>query len=370
MSQYYYVWVCCFLHCLGSRPTWALVVAPKNNGDAIPTSHNHHPVHTLLLCRHGDSIWNGGEPGTRETFTGWTDVPLSPKGVQEAKNTGEQVASQYTLGIDACFTSILQRAQLTAHYCLWAFQEKPSGLAPRRYIQDYRLNERHYGALQGLIKEEAAKGTYGHDPAEVQKWRRSWYTVPPLLEDDDPRRIEDVKKYATFCGGPEDVPRGESLEQVAKNRIRPFLDQVLSPVLNEAASQRRGSNNCDGQEGSTGLVVAHANSLRALIGVLAEVENDPAALKKLEALRLQTGVPLVMKYRQLPDGTYQVCDLNGLPFDKSRSTTVTTQQEVDLPVFPLSCIPMASPATGVDGLTKQNNHETSRETTKMQTVSF
>jgi 2,3-bisphosphoglycerate-dependent phosphoglycerate mutase len=260
---------------------------------------NTNPIHTLLLCRHGDSIWNGGEPGTYETFTGWTDVGLSKKGMQEAKNTGEQV-SAYSFGIDACFTSILNRAQLTAHYCLWAFAEKPCGMEPRKYVSDYRLNERHYGALQGYVKQQVEDGKYGHDPADVKKWRRSWYVVPPLLDDDDPRRIDEVRKYAGVCGGKDNVPRGESLEQVAKNRIRPFLDEVLTPIMDEAAKSK-GSG--------TGIVVAHANSLRALIGVLCEVEKDPTALSKLEALRIQTGVPLVLKFQQRLDGSYQVCDL-------------------------------------------------------------
>ena len=105
------------------------------------------PIHTLLLCRHGDSIWNGGHPGCQETFTGWTDVPLSDKGLQEAKNTGEEL-SLYTQGIDACFTSILSRATYTAHHVTWSFSDKPYFVQPRKYISDYRLNERHYGALQ------------------------------------------------------------------------------------------------------------------------------------------------------------------------------------------------------------------------------
>jgi hypothetical protein len=108
-----------------------------------PTS----PIHTLLLCRHGDSIWNGGHPGCQETFTGWTDVPLSDKGLQEAKNTGEEL-SMYTHGIDACFTSILSRAKYTAHHVTWSFSDKPYFVQPKKYITDYRLNERHYGALQ------------------------------------------------------------------------------------------------------------------------------------------------------------------------------------------------------------------------------
>lgn len=120
--------------------------APLNSAMVVPSAS---PVHTLLLCRHGDSIWNGGHPGCQETFTGWTDVPLSDKGLQEAKTTGEEVASySYNQGIDACFTSILSRAKYTAHHVMWSFSNKPHLVQPRKYISDYRLNERHYGALQ------------------------------------------------------------------------------------------------------------------------------------------------------------------------------------------------------------------------------
>jgi 2,3-bisphosphoglycerate-dependent phosphoglycerate mutase len=335
-------------------------------------------VHTLLLCRHGDSIWNGGEPGCRETFTGWTDVPLSQKGIREAANTGRQLSQYYTSGIDACFTSTLQRAQLTAHYCIWAFSDQPSHVSPRKYIQDYRLNERHYGALQGLVKEDVERGLYGHDPEQVQRWRRSWYEVPPLLSEDeengDPRRLQEVKKFATVCGGAENVPRGESLAQVAHHRIKPFLDQVLCPILDQATESRRqqqqqeqqpeqqrvqivnihvdaddGRSNSDITTivGGTGLIVAHANSLRALIGVLCDIENGPPeALKQLEKMRLPTGVPLVLKfYRQLQQCSdaggdsrsyyYQVCDLEGRP-------VLDQYNRRDLPVFPLSCIPINS----------------------------
>jgi 2,3-bisphosphoglycerate-dependent phosphoglycerate mutase len=291
------------------------------------------PVHTLLLCRHGDSIFNGGEPGTRETFTGWMDVPLSQKGIAEAKATGRQVA-EYQYGIDACFTSTLQRAQLTAHYCLWAFSGQSSG--PQKYVQDYRLNERHYGALQGYVKADVEAGLYGHDPRLVQQWRRSWHTVPPLLEDDDPRRIQEVQKFSNFCGHADNVPRGESLEQVAANRIRPFLNDKLLPILNQAAATVHN----DMSRNATGLVVAHANSLRALIGVLCEVQDDPVALKTLEALRLPTGVPLVAKFRQRPCGSFQPCDLDGYPYDLYLGTGQPTP---DLPVWPLASLPLQKP---------------------------
>jgi 2,3-bisphosphoglycerate-dependent phosphoglycerate mutase len=249
-------------------------------------------THTLLLCRHGDSIWNGGEPGCRETFTGWSDVPLSQKGIREAQATGEQLGDLYSLGIDVCCTSILSRAQLTAHYCLWGFAEKPSHTQPRQYVTDYRLNERHYGALQGYVKQDVENGMYGHDPQQVHAWRRGWYAVPPLLEETDPRRIQEIKKYQHFCGGPQNVPTGESLDMVAKNRIQPFLDERLTPLLNQAARRRN-----DGQ-GGTALVVAHANSLRALIGVLCRVQDNPKALQKLEAMKIPTGVPIMVRYQE------------------------------------------------------------------------
>jgi 2,3-bisphosphoglycerate-dependent phosphoglycerate mutase len=361
-------------------------------------------VHTLLLCRHGDSIWNGGEPGCRETFTGWTNVPLSQKGIAEAQATGRQVA-QFERGIDVCCTSILQRAQLTAHYCMWAFAEKPNVMSPRTYIQDYRLNERHYGALQGLVKEDVEQGKYGHDSDLVQQWRRSWYTVPPLLEEDDddndddnnndnnstdPRRKEELKAYANYCGGAEFVPRGESLEQVAQHRIRPFLKERLCPVLEQAAQQRlllaKKGNVLDDDtttdstilEGGTGLIVAHANSLRALIGLICNVQEDPQALAKLEQLRLQTGVPLVLRFRQqqqqrpkrringtamghydYEDYYYQPCDMDGIPFTPRSSSNPIKKRGNDdddddyynrrrvglvpeLPVYPLSSIPTIS----------------------------
>jgi 2,3-bisphosphoglycerate-dependent phosphoglycerate mutase len=296
------------------------------------SSNNKGHTHTLLLCRHGDSIWNGGQPGTQETFTGWTDVPLSQRGISEAVQTGEQLSSLLLgSGIDACFTSILSRAQLTAHHCLWAFGEKPSHEQPRKYVMDYRLNERHYGALQGFVKRDVENGKYGHDPDLVQQWRRSWHTVPPLLDQDDPRRLEEIRRFAHHCGGPDNVPRGESLEMVANNRIRPFLDDVLEPVLNQAAHRKKQ----DG--GGTGLVVAHANSLRALIGVICNVQDDPSALTKLEALKIQTGVPLVLKFTKCSTKGYQVCDL---PHAKEVLDIFPKQRRPDLPVWPLSCIPL------------------------------
>lgn len=316
-------------------------------------------IHTLFLCRHGDSIWNGGQPGTRETFTGWTDVPLSSKGLVEASNTAEEL-SLYSQGmnLDACFTSILSRSRMTGHYCCWAFADKWNTVEPTKYVSDWRLNERHYGSLQGYVKADVEAGMYQHDPKDVQAWRRSWYAIPPLLDEGDPRRQEELRKFAHQCGGEENVPRGESLEMVANDRIRPFLDHVLHPTLEDAAvsrlsrnergrEQQQGVNQQQQQRkndetflhGGAGLVVAHANSLRALIGVICQVEKDEAALKRLEAMKIQTGVPLVLKYRRLPDGTYEACDLLASLSMTNEEGLQREESMNALPVWPLGSLP-------------------------------
>lgn len=299
------------------------------------------PIHTLLLCRHGDSVWNGGEPGTHEIFTGWTDVALSNKGKAEAAFAAEQLAKYATFGIDACFMSSLKRAQDTANFCLNQLPSKP-----KTYV-DFRLNERHYGSLQGYIKKEVEAGKYGHNEDDVEAWRRSWFAVPPLLDDDDPRRIEDLEKYSNHCGGEHNVPRGESLELVAKNRIRPFLDDLLTPVMDQLFQAKVSPDK--EVTGSTGLVVAHANSLRALIGIICEVEDDPVALEVLESLRLPTGVPLVLKFRQKQAGHFEVCDLPEaeecvLEYVDGPGLAMEPPPDLGhpkLPVWPLnSCIPV------------------------------
>lgn len=291
-------------------------------------------IHTLILCRHGDSIWNGGHPGFSETFTGWTDVELSPRGVNEATMTAQLLAATYPFGIDACFTSILQRARLTAHECVWAYGDMPSGVQPAKFVSDYRLNERHYGALQGFVKADVEAGLYGHDPNDVEGWRRGWYAVPPLLDDDDPRRQEEIRIFGHYCGGAENVPRGESLEMVARDRIQPFLDEVLTPTLDRAVDDRVDSQSDNNPiEGGTGLVVAHANSLRALIGIICQVDNDEMKLKKVEQMKIQTGVPLVLRYQHsvMPDGSVKIraCgqELKGEELAEG------------LPIYPLSIIP-------------------------------
>ena len=198
------------------------------------------------------------------------------------------------------------------------------------------------------------------------------------MEEEDGRRKEELKGWEGHCGGKENVPRGESLEMVAEGRIRPFLGEVLHPLMMQAA-ERRNSNagygvNGNGVNGDSGgnvtvnvnvnvnggsngnvsggcaLIVAHANSLRALIGVICQVEKDEAALKRLEAMKIQTGVPLILKYRQLDDGTFEACNVfldveeavvggSGSNGDVNNGVKGGDYSSPDLPVWPLSSIP-------------------------------
>jgi 2,3-bisphosphoglycerate-dependent phosphoglycerate mutase len=290
-------------------------------------------------------MWNGKYPGCRETFTGWTDVELSPIGINEAMRTGKLLAEQTSgLNIDAMFTSTLMRAKITAHHCWWAYYDKLEQVyndrrgkaegddaasqyqPPSEFVMDYRLNERHYGSLQGFVKHDVEIGLHGHAPEDVYEWRRSWHAVPPEMPKDDPRHLEELRKFGNICGM-ENVPRSESLASVAKDRIRPFLDGKLTPFLDSVFESKESA------EGGTALVVAHANSLRALIGVLCNVEDDPegVALRKLERMKIPTASPMVMKYRKSSDGKYFPVDF-----------AMENELENSLPVYPLSTLSMYS----------------------------
>ena len=234
-------------------------------------------------------------------------MALSREGRREAAEAASQLVS-YFYNIDMAFTSMLQRALDTTDSILNELGRNQKDIPP--VICDYRLAERHYGALQGCVKKNVEEGKYGHDRDLVEQWRRSWHTPPPMLDDNDERRIRELEMFSEVCGGPANVPRGESLEMVAKNRIRPLLSDIITPALNLAAKLKSNlSHKPVEEELTSGLVVAHANSLRALIGVICEVEEDPIALEVLESLRIPTGVPLVIHYQQLPNGRFRACPL-------------------------------------------------------------
>jgi 2,3-bisphosphoglycerate-dependent phosphoglycerate mutase len=210
-------------------------------------------MHKLVLLRHGESGWN-----RENRFTGWTDVDLSTQGVEEARASGRLLKSE-GLAFDLAFTSLLKRAIRTLHLAL---EELDQLWLPVR--KDWRLNERHYGALQGLNKAEMA-GKFGE--AQVLVWRRSYDTPPPALEASDARYEGSDPRYRGVA-----VPRSECLKDTVA-RVLPCWNEVIAPAV---------------RSGQRVLVAAHGNSLRALIKHLDSVSDAD-----IVALNVPTGVPLV-----------------------------------------------------------------------------
>jgi 2,3-bisphosphoglycerate-dependent phosphoglycerate mutase len=210
----------------------------------------------LVLLRHGESQWN-----RENRFTGWTDVDLSEKGKEEAKRAATVLLEQgYTF--DLAFTSVLTRAIRT----LWIVLDGMDLM----YIpveHSYRLNERHYGALQGLNKAEMAK-TYGDK--QVLVWRRSYDVRPPPLTPDDPRHSRHDPRYASLADS--DIPLTECLKDTVA-RVVPYWEGQIAPQL---------------KAGRKVIVAAHGNSLRALVKYLDDVPDQD-----IVGLNIPTGVPLV-----------------------------------------------------------------------------
>ena len=213
-------------------------------------------MYKLVLIRHGESVWNKAN-----LFTGWTDVDLSEKGVQEA-HTGAQalLAAGYTF--DIAFTSVLKRAIRT----LWIVLDEMD-LMWIPVHRAWQLNERHYGALQGLNKAETA-AKYGDD--QVLIWRRSYDTPPPVLEKDDPRWPGHDPRYKDL--DPADVPLTECLKDTVA-RFMPYWNDVIAPVV---------------KSGKRVVIAAHGNSLRALVKHLDNISDDD-----IVGLNIPTGIPLV-----------------------------------------------------------------------------
>jgi 2,3-bisphosphoglycerate-dependent phosphoglycerate mutase len=210
-------------------------------------------MYKLVLLRHGESQWN-----RENRFTGWVDVDLSAKGIEEARAAGRLLRSE-GYRFDLAFTSVLKRAIRT----LWiALDELDQMWLPQE--KHWRLNERHYGALQGLNKAEMA-AKYGEE--QVLAWRRSYDTPPPKLEPGDPRHEANDPRYAGV-----EVPRSESLKDTVA-RVIPYWESTIAPAV-------RG--------GRRTLIAAHGNSLRALIKHL-----DDIGEAELVGLNVPTGIPLV-----------------------------------------------------------------------------
>jgi 2,3-bisphosphoglycerate-dependent phosphoglycerate mutase len=210
----------------------------------------------LVLLRHGESNWN-----KENKFTGWTDVDLSEKGKQEALDAGKLLKKEDFM-FDVAYTSVLKRAIRT----LWIVLDEMD-LMWIPVHRSWRLNERHYGGLQGLDKAETA-AKYGED--QVLIWRRSYNICPPELKKNDPRypgndpRYNDLKK--------EDLPLTESLESTVK-RFLPYWKKVIAPDI---------------KAGKKVLIAAHGNSLRALVKHLDNISEE-----KILKLNIPTGIPLV-----------------------------------------------------------------------------
>lgn len=213
-------------------------------------------MYTVVLLRHGESTWN-----KENRFTGWVDVDLSEKGLQEARDAGRLLKDGgYTF--DLAFSSLLKRAIRT----LWIVQDELD-LLWLPVQRSWRLNERHYGALQGLNKAETAAQ---HGEAQVKVWRRSYDIPPPPLALDDPQHPSTDRRYAGLAAS--DLPRAECLKDTVE-RFLPYWHASIAPAI-------RG--------GQRVVVAAHGNSLRALVKFLDGI-SDSAIVD----LNIPTGIPLV-----------------------------------------------------------------------------
>lgn len=210
----------------------------------------------LVLLRHGESVWN-----KENKFTGWTDVDLSEKGMSEAKEAGD-VLKKEGYEFDAAFTSVLKRAIRT----LWLVLDEMDLMWIPIY-NSWRLNERHYGALQGLNKSETAQ-KFGEE--QVLIWRRSYDIPPTALEKKDPRYPGNDPRYKGLSN--KDLPLTESLKETVA-RVVPYWKETIAPVL---------------KSGKKVIIAAHGNSLRALVKYLDNISEE-----EIVKLNIPTGIPLV-----------------------------------------------------------------------------
>lgn len=213
-------------------------------------------MHKIVLLRHGESIWNKDN-----RFTGWYDVDLSPKGIEEAKKGGQTMKKE-GFAFDMAFTSVLKRAIRTLQITL-----EDMGQAGIPVIKSWKLNERHYGALQGLNKAETA-AKYGED--QIKIWRRSYDIPPPALEKTDERYPGKDPLYKDLK--PNELPLTECLKDTVA-RVIPYWNGTIAPQV---------------KAGKNILIAAHGNSLRALV-----MHLDMMSEKEILELNLPTAIPLV-----------------------------------------------------------------------------
>jgi 2,3-bisphosphoglycerate-dependent phosphoglycerate mutase len=213
-------------------------------------------MHKIVLIRHGESTWN-----KENRFTGWTDVDLSEKGIQEA-NEGGRILREQGFVFDVAFTSVLKRAIRT----LWIVLDRMDQMWIPVY-NSWRLNERHYGALQGLNKAETA-AKFGEE--QVKVWRRSYDIRPPALEPADSRYPGHDPRYRDLSQG--ELPTTECLKDTV-DRFLPYWHETVAPVI---------------RSGKRVVIAAHGNSLRALVKYLDNVSD-----REIVGLNIPTGIPLV-----------------------------------------------------------------------------
>ncbi|GAB3654005.1 2,3-diphosphoglycerate-dependent phosphoglycerate mutase [Ramlibacter alkalitolerans] len=213
-------------------------------------------MHKLVLIRHGESTWN-----LENRFTGWTDVDLTPLGLEQAVQAG-RLLKQEGYDFDLCYTSVLKRATRTLWHVL---DEMDRTWLP--VAHSWRLNERHYGALQGLNKAETAK-KFGDE--QVLVWRRSYDTPPPALDEADPRWERSDRRYVKVQDA--EFPRTECLKDTVA-RVLPFWNESIAPAL---------------KAGKRVLVAAHGNSMRALVKYLDDIPDAD-----IVGLNIPNGIPLV-----------------------------------------------------------------------------
>ena len=213
-------------------------------------------MYKLVLIRHGESTWN-----LENRFTGWTDVDLTATGIEQAKTAGKLLKAE-GYAFDVAYTSVLKRAIRT----LWlTLDEMDRTWLP--VVKSWRLNERHYGALQGLNKADMAK-QYGDE--QVLIWRRSYDTPPPALEASDPRSERSDPRYAKLQAA--DIPLTECLKDTVA-RVMPFWNESMAPAI---------------KSGRRIVVAAHGNSIRALVKYLDGISDDA-----IVNLNIPNGIPLV-----------------------------------------------------------------------------
>ena len=213
-------------------------------------------MYKLVLIRHGESTWN-----LENRFTGWTDVELTATGVEQARQAG-RLLKEAGYEFDVAYTSVLKRAIHTLNHCLDTMDRDWLPV-----VKDWRLNERHYGGLQGLNKADMAK-QYGD--AQVLVWRRSYDSPPPALASDDPRGQRQDPRYAKLA--PEQVPLTECLKDTVA-RVLPFWNEAIAPAI---------------RSGQRIVLAAHGNSIRALVKYLDNIGDDD-----IVGVNIPNGIPLV-----------------------------------------------------------------------------